>query len=62
MGGNDGLIFDGGGFVAQHGRVLHEAPRYREGFTAVTLDLNRTRRLRNENTTWRDDQQIFASR
>ena len=61
VGGNDGLIFDGGGFVAQNGRVLHEAPRYREGFTAVTLDLDRTRRLRNENTTWRDDQQIFAA-
>jgi NAD+ synthase (glutamine-hydrolysing) len=60
VGGNDGLIFDGGGFVAQNGRILHEAPRYREGFTAVTLDLDRTRRLRNENTTWRDDQQIFA--
>ncbi len=61
VGGNDGLIFDGGGFVAQNGRILHEAPRYREGFTAVTLDLDRTRRLRNENSTWRDDQQIFAA-
>jgi NAD+ synthase (glutamine-hydrolysing) len=60
VGGNDGLVFDGGGFVAQNGRVLCEAPRYREGFTAYTLDLDRTRRLRNENTTWRDDQQIFA--
>ncbi|CAN5796808.1 NAD+ synthase [soil metagenome] len=61
IGGNDGLIFDGGGFLAQNGRILSEAPRYREGFTAVTLDLDRTRRLRNENTTWRDDQQIFAA-
>jgi len=61
VGGNDGLVFDGGGFVAQNGRLVHEAPRYREGFTAVNVDLDRTRRLRNENTTWRDDQQIFAA-
>ena len=61
IGGNDGLIFDGGGFVAQNGRVLCEAPRYREGFKAVSLDLDRTRRLRNETTTWRDDQQTFAA-
>src|SRR6185295_14665535 len=53
VGGNDGLIFDGGGFVAQNGRVVMEAPRYREGFTSVTVDLDRTRRLRNEQTTWR---------
>ncbi len=61
VGGNDGLVFDGGGFVAQNGRLVHEAPRYREGFTAVNVDLDRTRRLRNENTTWRDDQQTFAA-
>ena len=61
VGGNDGLVFDGGGFVAQNGRLVLEAPRYREGFTAVNVDLDRTRRLRNENTTWRDDQQIFAA-
>jgi NAD+ synthase (glutamine-hydrolysing) len=61
VGGNDGLIFDGGGFVAQNGRLLLEAPRYREGFTAINVDLDRTRRLRNETTTWRDDQQIFAA-
>lgn len=61
VGGNDGLIFDGGGFVAQNGRVVLEAPRYREGFVGVTVDLDRTRRLRNENSTWRDDQQTFAA-
>jgi NAD+ synthase (glutamine-hydrolysing) len=38
-----------------------EAPRYREGFAAVTVDLDRTRRLRNENTTWRYDQEEFAA-
>ena len=61
VGGNDGLVFDGGGFVAQNGRMVMEAPRYREGFTSVTVDVDRSRRLRNEQTTWRDDQQIFAS-
>jgi NAD+ synthase (glutamine-hydrolysing) len=61
VGGNDGLVFDGGGFVAQNGRVVLEAPRYREGFWAINVDLDRTRRLRNEATTWRDDQQIFAA-
>ena len=61
VGGNDALIFDGGGFVAQNGRVVLEAERYREGFTAITVDLDRTHRLRNETTTWRDDQQIFAA-
>jgi len=61
VGGNDGLVFDGGGFVAQNGRLLMEAPRYREGFAATNVDLDRTHRLRNETTTWRDDQQIFAA-
>ena len=61
VGGNDGLVFDGGGFVTQNGRVLLQAPRYREGFAAVTLDLDRTRRMRKENTTWRNDQQAFAA-
>lgn len=61
VGGNDGLIFDGGGFIAQNGRVVLEAPRYREGFTAINVDLDRTHRLRNENSTWRDDQQIFEA-
>jgi len=61
VGANDGLIYDGGGYVAQNGRMLHSAPRYREGFTCVTVDLNRTRRLRVENTTWRMDQETFES-
>ena len=61
VGGNDGLIFDGGGFIAQNGRVVLDAPRYREGFTAINVDLDRTHRLRNENSTWRDDQQFFAA-
>ena len=31
VGANDGLVFDGGGFVAQNGRLVHSAPRFREG-------------------------------
>jgi NAD+ synthase (glutamine-hydrolysing) len=59
VGANDGLIFDGGGVVSQNGRIVLEAPRFREGFAAVTVDLDRTRRLRVENTTWRVDQEEF---
>lgn len=55
VGANDGLIFDGGGYVAQNGRMVHVAPRFREGFSAVNVDLDRTHRLRLENTTWRND-------
>jgi NAD+ synthase (glutamine-hydrolysing) len=55
VGANDGLIFDGGGFVSQNGKMMHEAPRFREGFTTAVLDLDRTARLRTENTTWRSD-------
>ena len=61
VGANDGLVFDGGGFVAQNGRLLLASPRFREGVEAVTLDLDRTRRLRTENTTWREDQEAFAA-
>jgi NAD+ synthase (glutamine-hydrolysing) len=61
VGANDGLIYDGGGFVAQNGRMLLEAPRFSEQFSAVTVDLDRTRRLRVENTTWRNDQEAFAA-
>ncbi len=60
VGANDGLLFDGGGFVAQNGRMLLVAPRFREGFSATTIDLDRTHRLRNENTTWRADQEAWA--
>jgi NAD+ synthase (glutamine-hydrolysing) len=61
VGENDGLVFDGGGFISQNGRLVFEAPRFREGFAAATVDLDRTRRLRVENTTWRTDQEAFAS-
>ncbi len=62
VGANDGLVFDGGGFVSQNGRIVLEAPRFREGFAAVTVDLERTRRLRVENTTWRTDQEEYLTR
>lgn len=61
VGANDGLVFDGGGYVAQNGRVVLDAPRFCEGFAAVNVDLDRTRRLRTENTTWRTDQESFAA-
>ncbi len=60
VGANDGLIFDGGGFVAQNGRIVLAAPRFTEGLAAVTVDLDRTARLRAENTTWRNDQEASA--
>lgn len=55
VGGQDGLIFDGGGFVCQNGRVLLEAERFRDGYATTTVDLDRIGRLRAENTTWRGD-------
>jgi NAD+ synthase (glutamine-hydrolysing) len=61
FGGNDGLVFDGGGFVSQNGRVVLSAPRFHEGFAAVTIDLDRTRRLRTENTTFRHDRDAFVA-
>jgi NAD+ synthase (glutamine-hydrolysing) len=61
IGANDGLVFDGGGYVAQNGRLLLSAERFREGVSAVTFDLDRTRRLRTENTTWREDEATFAA-
>ena len=61
VGADDGLVFDGGGYVSQNGRLLHEQARFREDTSAVTLDLDRTARLRTENTTWREDQEAFAA-
>ncbi|HEX5500144.1 MAG TPA: NAD(+) synthase, partial [Thermomicrobiales bacterium] len=61
VGANDGLIFDGGGLVNQNGRQMLDAPRFREGFAATSIDLDRTDRLRIENSTWRSDQEAFAT-
>ncbi|HZW88490.1 MAG TPA: NAD(+) synthase, partial [Myxococcaceae bacterium] len=60
VGGNDGLLFDGGGFVFQNGKLMLDAPRWREGWEATTVDLDRTTRLRSENTTWRSDHTAWA--
>lgn len=59
VGGQDGLIFDGGGFIIQNGRLVFEAPRFTEGWWSTVVDLDRTRRLRLENTTWRIDCEAF---
>src|SRR5262249_1036246 len=55
VGGQDGLIFDGGGFVYQNGRLLLDAPRFAAGWGAQVVDLDRTLRLRAENPPWRED-------
>lgn len=62
LGANDGLIFDGGGYVNQNGKWMLEAPRWRPQFAAGTVDLDRTARLRAENTTWRDDAEAYLAR
>jgi len=59
VGGQDGLVFDGGGYVFQNGRMLLDAPRFREGYWPCTVDVDRTSRLRTENTTWRSDCEAF---
>jgi len=59
VGGNDGLVFDGGGFVNQNGRPMLEAPRFREGFVSTVVDLDRTTRARREASTWRSDLETF---
>jgi NAD+ synthase (glutamine-hydrolysing) len=59
VGGQDGLIYDGGGFVFQNGRLVEEAPRFTAGWWSTVVDLDRTLRLRMENTTWRSDCEAF---
>lgn len=59
VGAQDGLVFDGGGYVFQNGRLVLDAPRFREGLTSHVVDLDRTRRLRTENSTWRSDCEHF---
>lgn len=59
IGGNDGLVFDGGGYVNQNGRPMLDAPRFREGFSAAVVDLDRTTRGRREASTWRSDLEAF---
>lgn len=59
VGGQDGLVYDGGGFVFQNGRLLLEASRFREGYSTCVVDLDRTIRSRVENTTWRAECEAF---
>ncbi len=59
VGAQDGLIYDGGGYVFQNGRREMTAPSFREGFSTCVVDLDRTVRLRTENTTWRTDCEGF---
>jgi NAD+ synthase (glutamine-hydrolysing) len=59
VGAQDGLVFDGGGWVFQNGRPMLEAPRFREGWTACVVDLDRTVRARREASTWRIDCEEF---
>jgi NAD+ synthase (glutamine-hydrolysing) len=59
VGGNDGLVFDGGGYVNQNGRPMLDAPRWREGFATTVVDLDRTTRCRREASTWRGDLESF---
>lgn len=55
VGGNDNLVFDGGGMIWQNGRLFLATPRFVEGLWDTTLDLDRTTRLRAENSTLRYD-------
>ena len=57
VGGNDSLVFDGGGFFFQNGQLLKEAERFCEGVTYCEIDLSRTGRMRKQNSTWRGRQE-----
>jgi NAD+ synthase (glutamine-hydrolysing) len=59
LGAQDGLVFDGGGYVVQNGRMVLDAERLREGYACAVIDLDRTRNLRQENTTWRVESNHF---
>ncbi|MFZ5444832.1 MAG: NAD(+) synthase [Myxococcota bacterium] len=60
VGAQDGLVFDGGGFVNQNGRMALTLPRFQQTWAATVVDLERTLRLRTENTTWRDDRKVWS--
>lgn len=59
IGAQDGLVFDGGGYVHQSGRLILATPRFDEGTWSCVVDLDGTRRARRENTTWRTDAAAF---
>lgn len=62
VGAQDGLIFDGGGFLNQNGRMVLTLPRFAQTWAGAVVDLDRTLRLRTENTTWRDDKKTWGAR
>ncbi|HZI15111.1 MAG TPA: nitrilase-related carbon-nitrogen hydrolase, partial [Myxococcus sp.] len=62
VGSNDGLIFDGGGFLNQNGRHVMETPRFQEGYACGVVDLDRTLRLRGEASTWRVDRDTWVAK
>ncbi len=43
VGGQDGLVFDGGGYVFQNGRPVARGAALPRGFATCTVDLDRTR-------------------
>ncbi len=61
VGAQDALVFDGGGSVNQCGRSVLQARRGRLGFETCVVDLDRVRRIRNENTTWRRSRQQYLA-
>lgn len=61
VGGQDSLVFDGGAWVNQNGRMLYEAERWKPGWTSYVVDLDRTRRLRAQGTSWRETAEVYSS-
>jgi NAD+ synthase (glutamine-hydrolysing) len=59
VGGNDSLVFDGGGYVFQNGQSIGSAARFTESIATFDVDLSRTERMRNQNTTWRMRQEAI---
>lgn len=62
-GGNDGLVFDGGGYLSQNGRMLmHRSGASPVGAYQDTVDVDRTRRLRAEHSSFRADRDDVLAR
>ncbi len=60
VGGQGSLVFDGGGFINQNGKMVYESPRWQETASSCVVDLDITRARRTKNTTWRTDAAEFA--
>ncbi len=61
-GGQDALAFDGGGYVIDNGRIVHEAPRWHEGLSTAIVDLDVARSKGRVNTTARNDNRRFREK